>query len=225
MNEHGVRPHIYPAILTRNDTIDRPEREWAKDVWRTTVPLPTPTSKVVVVFNEENASAGESSYMNDIIRANLSKHNVVIQIVRDIACAAAISTTSNTRHLTKYWPTPSMPLFIPRVDECYYRPYQYNRESYDTAREVLSIIDLWKNHEEMILYVVKNADADADADADAVSLNYDDESGTEGFDDEDHIVRDINTSHKTMFDYVRIFEDYHHSTHHERSKRKLVIMF
>ena len=82
----------------------------------------------------------------------------------------------------------------------------------------MSIIDLWKSHEEMILYVVKHAnDSDADADADA-------ESGTEGFDDDDdHVVRET-TSHKTRFDYARIFEDYYRDTF-QRTNRGLVIMF
>ena len=81
----------------------------------------------------------------------------------------------------------------------------------------MSIIDLWKSHEEMILYVVKHAnDADADADADA-------ESGTEGFDDDDHVVRET-TSLKTRFDYARIFEDYYNDTF-TRTKRRLIIMF
>jgi len=53
MNAHGVVPHVFPAVLTRNDTHDRPEREWSKDVWRTTIPLPSATSKVIVVFKNE----------------------------------------------------------------------------------------------------------------------------------------------------------------------------
>ena len=222
MNAHSINSKIYPAILDRNDTQDRPEREWAKDVWRTTIPLPTPQSKVVVVFTNTPA-AHASSYFDNIIRENLSKHNVVIQVVRD-------STIQSLRenHLIKYWPSPAKPLFFPRVDECYYTPYNDECASYNTVRDVLSIIGLWKSHEEMILYVVKHA-KDADADAHAVidsraDDDADDESGTEGFDDDDdHVVRET-TSHKTRFDYARIFEDYYHDTF-ERTNRRLVIMF
>jgi len=243
MNARGMNSKIYPAILDRNDTQDRPERDWARDVWRTTIPLPTPQSKVVVVFTNTTTttnsvpSVNVSSYFNDIIRTNLSKHNVVIQIVRDTTLAAMNPLGVN--HLIKYWPSPTKPLFFPRVDECYYTPYQSIDEQYtshDIARDVLCIVDLWKSHEEMILYVVKHAkDADADADADARAFiegqaddDADDESGTEGFDDDDndddHVVHKTTTTHNRRFDYARIFEDYYHDAF-ERTNRRLVIMF
>jgi len=232
MNARGVNSKIYPAILDRNDTQDRPERDWASDVWRTTIPLPTPQSKVVVVFtNTTSATEGvpDSSYFNDIIRTNLSKHNVVIQIVRDSTLATMNPIGEN--HLIKYWPLPTKPLFFPRVDECYYTPYQSIHEhypSYDIARDVLCIVDLWKSHEEMILYVVKHAkDADAHAFIEdrRAADDADDESGTEGFDDDDddHVVHQTK-SYKTQFDYARIFEDYYHDAF-ERTNRRLVIMF
>jgi len=241
MNARGMNSKIYPAILDRNDTQDRPERDWARDVWRTTIPLPTPQSKVVVVFtNTTSANEGvpDSSYFNNIIRTNLSKHNVVIQIVRDSTLAAMNPIGEN--HFIKYWPLPTKPLFFPRVDECYYTPYQSRHEQYtshDIARDVLCIVDLWKSHEEMILYVIKHAnDADADADADAhvaiegrrVADDTDDESGTEGFDDDDddddHVVRKTTTTHNRRFDYAKIFEDCYHDAF-VSTNRRLVIMF
>jgi UDPglucose 6-dehydrogenase len=227
MTAKGIHPHIYPAILTRNDTHDRPEREWAKDVWRTTIPLPTPQSKVVVVFTNTHAAstAYVSCYFDDIIRTNLSKHNVVIQVVRDSMCALDATKPLGENHLIKYWSSPSNPLFFPRVDECYYCPYD-DTSSYQTTKDVMSIIDLWNSHEEMILYIVKNAkDADSAADNDNDNDN-DNESGTEGFDDDndDHVVRDTITTHKSRFDYARIFEDYYRETF-EGTNRRLVIMF
>lgn len=237
MNAHGLNSKIYPAILDRNDTQDRPEREWSKDVWRTTIPLPTPQSKVVVVFTNTTASgvanADTSSYFNDIIHTNLSKRNIVIQVVRDsmaLTSKAKIKPLGEN-HLIKYWPSPTKPLFFPRVDECYYTPYQSSDEHYtshDIARDVLCIIDLWKSHEEMILYVVKHA-KDADEHDVSAAINRTgtneeyDESGTEGFDDDDDDVL-RHTTHKTCFDYARIFEDYYHDTF-ENSNRRLVIMF
>lgn len=68
MTAKNSHPHIYPAILTRNDTHDRFQREWANDLWRTTIPLPTPQSKVVVVFTNGKE---HSRYFDDIIRENL----------------------------------------------------------------------------------------------------------------------------------------------------------
>ena len=224
MTAEGILPHIYPAILTRNDTYDRPEREWSKDVWRTTIPLPTPKSKVVVVFtNTTAASAAHAScYFNNIIRTNLSKHNVVIQVVRDSMCALDATNSLGVNHIIKYWPSPSRPIFFPRVDECYYCPYD-DTSSYQTTKDVMSIINLWNCHEEMILYVVKHAkDADPAADVDADDDDGD-ESGTEGFDDDDDDDRQT-TTHNTLFDYARIFEDYYRETF-ERTNRRLVIMF
>ena len=231
MNARGMTPHVFPAVLTRNDTHDRPEREWSNDIWRTIIPLPSPTSKVVVVFTNTPA-AHASSYFDNIIRDNLSKHNVVIQVVRD---SPSTIEPLGENHFIKYWPSPAKPLFFPRVDECYYTPYQTHvSSSYDTTRDVFSIIDLWKSHEEMILYVVKNTrdagagldatDTDPDPDPDA-----DDESGTEGFDDDDdddddHVVRNTIITDKPIFDYAIIFEHYYHDTF-EDTKRRLIIMF
>ena len=183
MNEHGVRPHIYPAILTRNDTIDRPEREWAKDVWRTTVPLPTPTSKVVVVFNDTASITPSSSslYLADIIRTNLAKNNVVIEVSRDLLENNIIhpnttTMTATTNHIVKYCDrtNPGAPLFFPRVDECYYVPHS-THTSYETMQEVARVIDLWNQHQEMTLYVIKLSRTKYDDDGES-------ESGTEGFD-------------------------------------------
>ena len=185
MNAHGITPHIYPAILARNDTVDRPEREWSRDVWRTTIPLPTPASKVVVVFSD-TGSASSSSYLTDVIRANLAKNNVVIQVVRAAGSGngCGVSQTIHKNHLVKHRPDPNTPLFFPRVDECYYTTHTGDA-LYDIMREVSNVIDLWDSHEEMKLYVVKPSRYDDDDDEDYECEYGDDtESGTEGFDSE-----------------------------------------
>ena len=176
MNAHGITPHIYPAILARNDTVDRPEREWSRDVWRTTIPLPTPESKVVVVFSDTGATASASAYFTDVIRDNLAKNNVVIQVVR---AAGSASQPIHKNHLVKHLPGPNAPLFFPRVDECYYT--QHTGDAlYDIMREVSNVIDLWDSHEEMKLYVVKQSRYDDESEHESEH-----ESGTEGFDSED----------------------------------------
>ena len=191
MNAYGVRSYIYPAILTRNDTIDRPEREWSKDVWRTTIPLPTPTSKVVVVFNDTASitPSSTSNYLADVIFTNLSKNNIVIEVSRNLLEHNVLHSkhpAAATNHIVKYFDRnhPSVPLFFPRVDECYYIPHS-THSVYETTQEVLRVIDLWNHHQEMTLYVIKssryNYDRDGDGDGDGVS---DSESGTEGFSSE-----------------------------------------
>lgn len=176
MNAHGIKPQIYPAILARNDTVDRPEREWSRDVWRTTIPLPTPASKVVVIFSDDSTSSSASAYFRDIIRTNLAKNNVVIQIVRayDNGNVSVIYQPTHKNHLVKHRANPNAPLFFPRVDECYYT--QHTGDTlYDIMREVSNVIDLWDSHEEMKLYVVKQSRYDDDSEREH-------ESGTEGFD-------------------------------------------
>jgi UDPglucose 6-dehydrogenase len=176
MNAHGVKPQIYPAILARNDTVDRPEREWSRDVWRTTIPLPTPASKVVVVFSDDSASSSASAYFRDIIRTNLAKNNVVIQVDRayDIGNVSVVYQPTHKNHLVKHRANPNAPLFFPRVDECYYTT-RNGDTLYDIMREVSNVIDLWDSHEEMKLYVVKQSRYDDESE-------HEHESGTEGFD-------------------------------------------
>jgi len=220
MNAHGVAPHVYPAILTRNDTHDRPEREWSRDIWRTTIPLPSPTSKVVVVFSDGTASSGSSgspgssgsSYLMDVVRTNLAKNNVVILVIRDSDVSIP---THHPNLLIKRQTDAGTPLFFPRVDECYYSTHRSDN-TYDTMRGVMNIIDLWNSHKEMILYVVKRR-IDADAATDA-------ESGTEGFDSDDADT-DAETDTRVWFDYAKIIEDYYHAKFPTNTQMRLVIMF
>ena len=221
MNAHGVAPYVYPAILTRNDTVDRPEREWSRDIWRTTIPLPTPASKVVVVFSDGAAPPGSagssSSYLTDVIKTNLAKNHVVIQVVRDGGESVSLSA-HHPNLLIKRQTDAGTPLFFPRVDECYYSAHRSDT-TYETMRGVMNIIDLWNSHKEMILYVVKRPamaiDADADADADA-------ESGTEGFDTD---TDDADTDTRVWFDYAKIIEEYYHVKYPTNTQMRLVIMF
>jgi hypothetical protein len=208
MTGHGVTPHIFPAILSRNDTHDRPEREWSKDIWRTTIPLP--------------------SAIADVIKSNLSKNNIVIEIV-----------VGQTRHLDhdrrnlhknhfiKYQPRAGTPIFFPRVDECYYVPQSKQNQpitSYDVLRDVSSIIDLWNCHEEMILYVVKLRSEYRSRELVLVRDRDDnecEESGTEGFDDDSH---DDSVHLPYAIDYAKIIEEYY-TTHLSHTQRKLIITF
>lgn len=216
MNAHGITPHIYPAILARNDTVDRPEREWSRDVWRTTIPLPTPASKVVVVFSDES-----SLYLTDIIRDNLAKNNVVIQIVRAAGSGngCGVSQPIHKNHLVKHRANPNAPLFFPRVDECYYTQHAGDA-LYDIMREVSCVIDLWDSHEEMKLYVVKQSRYG--------EHEGDHESGTEGFDSDYDADADAYTKSRLYDDYATtIIEEYFTKVVSviPKNKRGLVVLF
>jgi hypothetical protein len=227
MNAHGVAPHIYPAILARNDTRDRPEREWSRDIWRTTIPLPSATSKIVVVFSDGAASSTSTStstsgYLNDIIKTNLTKNNVVILVVRDRDCEndRYVSLSTHPNLLVKRQPEAGTPLFFPRVDECYYTAYR-NDTTLDTMCGVMNIIDLWNSHKEMILYVVKPSVVDViRTDAESES-----ESGTEGFDSDADADADADTV--SQFDYATIIEEHFRLQLSviPNQKRRLVVLF
>jgi hypothetical protein len=224
MNSHGVHPHIYPAILTRNDTHDRPDREWSRDVWRTTIPLPTPESKVVVVFTDLSVMPSSNSiYINNIICTNLAKNNIVIEVSRNLLennvvhLITATAAAASANHLVKYHYNVSTPLFFPRVDECYYIPHS-SHTTYETMCEVSCVIDLWNTHKEMTLHVIKQTMSNV-IDNDVV----DTESGTEGFDSED---ADPGINSGTRFDYAKVIEEYYHTKYnHTSTSRRLVIMF
>jgi UDPglucose 6-dehydrogenase len=231
MNAHGVQPHIYPAILARNDTIDRPEREWSRDVWRTTIPLPSPESKVVVVFTDLSViPSSNSMYLADIIRTNLSKNNIVIEVVRNLLennvvhPITASTTAAAANHLIKYHYNTSAPLFFPRVDECYYIPH-YSNTTYETMREVSCVIDLWNNHKEMTLYVIK-IHAVLHSPSLVITTTNEEygESGTEGFDSENETNTYAST---TTLDYCKIIEEYYHLkiSNQPKQGRKLVVLF
>ena len=218
MNAHGITPHIYPAILARNDTVDRPEREWSRDVWRTTIPLPTPASKVVVVFSDTEATSSASAYFTDVIRDNLAKNNVVIQIVR---AAGTASQTIHKNHLVKHRANPNAPLFFPRVDECYYT--QRNGDTlYDIMREVSCVIDLWDSHEEMKLYVVKQSRYESEHESE-----HESESGTEGFDSEDDADADADAKPRACDYATTIIEEYFTKVVSviPKQKRGLIVLF
>ena len=227
MTAHRLTPRIYPAILARNDTVDRPERDWSRDVWRTTIPLPTQASNVVVVFTDTEATTAlASAYLRDIIRTNLAKNNVVIEVVRgsgdDSGNGCDASQTTHKNHLVQYHHAnhSSAPLFFPRVDECYYTP-QTGADSYTTMREVMRVIDLWANHEQMTLYVVKQRRMDT---CDGAS-----ESGTEGFDSdgEGDGEGEGDKNETREVDYAKVIEDYYQTKYGDtrHDKRRLVVMF
>jgi UDPglucose 6-dehydrogenase len=233
MNAHGVQPHIYPAILARNDTIDRPEREWARDVWRTTIPLPTQESKVVVVFTDVSVTPSSNSmYLTDIIRTNLEKNNIVIEVVRGLLESKVVQSLTDTanmaNHLVKYHYDSSAPLFFPRVDECYYIPHS-SHTTYETMREVSCVIDLWNNHKEMTLNVIKTQTNHLQSEelcriTSGGESGLNNESDTEGFEsDADTYTPSMNSM---PLDYCKIIQEYYHATYNTKnSDRLLIIMF
>jgi hypothetical protein len=89
--------------------------------------------------------------------------------------------------------------------------------------EVMRVIDLWANHEQMTLYVVKQRRMDT---CDGASES---ESGTEGFDsDGDGEGEGEDDKNETReVDYAKVIEDYYQTKYGDtrHDKRRLVVMF
>jgi len=172
-------------------------------------------------------------YLADIIRTNISNNNIVIEVVRNLlennvvhpntASTAAASATS-ANHLIKYHYNTSAPLFFPRVDECYYIPHS-SHTGYETMCEVRCVMDLWNNHKEMTLHVIKIHAVLHAPELVVTTLNEEcGESGTEGFDSDN----ETNThAASTTLDYCKIIEEYYHSkiSNQPKQGRKLVVLF
>jgi hypothetical protein len=98
-------------------------------------------------------------------------------------------------------------------------------------QEVARVIDLWNQHQEMTLYVIKlsrtNYDGDGDHDNDIGGS--DDESGTEGFESErdDPLMSTTGPSSSSSLDYAKIIEEYYHTKYDSTNmnNRRLIIMF
>ena len=89
-------------------------------------------------------------------------------------------------------------------------------------REVSCVIDLWNNHKEMTLYVIKKSRVNAD-DGDGA----DSESGTEGFDSEDADLSSPTRPSSPSLDYAKIIEEYYHTNYDSTNmnNRRLIVMF
>ena len=158
--------------------------------------------------------------------------NVVIEVSRDLLENNIIhpnTATATTNHIIHHCDrnNPGAPLFFPRVDECYYIPHS-SHTGYETMREVSCVIDLWNNHKEMTLYVIKQSRVNADDhDHDNDIGGSDDESGTEGFESERDDPLTSTTGPSSSLDYAKIIEEYYHTKYDSTNmnNRRLIIMF
>ncbi len=95
-------------------------------------------------------------------------------------------------------------------------------------REVSCVIDLWNNHKEMTLYVIKQSRVNDHHhhhhDNDNDIGGSDDESGTEGFESERD---DMSSTPSPSLDYAKIIEEYYHTKYDSTNmnNRRLIVMF
>jgi UDPglucose 6-dehydrogenase len=176
MIKQGVNSIVFPAVLTRNDTLDRSSREWSNDVWRTTVPLQKGV-RVIVVFDAgycKDAGTGTdvgtdrtnnntymSNYLTNICVEKLSQGHFIILITPNSNNPSLDNAVlhSNDRFIVKTHDI-TKPIFMPKVDEIYYAGYNNdnNHHQFRVINELSSItrvIELWTQHANSCLYVIK----------------------------------------------------------------------
>jgi hypothetical protein len=168
-------------------------------------------------------------YLADIIHNNLAKNNIVIEVVRNLIENDVVhpntASAASANHLIKHHYNASAPLFFPRVDECYYIPHS-SHTTYETMCEVRCVMDLWTNHKEMTLYVIRIPAVLHSPELVITTLNEEyGESGTEGFDSDNET--NAHAASITL-DYCKIIEEYYHSKFSKVEMlmgRKLVVLF
>jgi len=213
MEKHGVNSIVFPAVLTRNDTLDRKEREWAKDVWRTTVPLPV-GSKVIVIFDDGKVM---SNFITNKCIDALANHHYII-FIANVKSKSSISNKVLQEHpnfILKSHPDMTKPIFIPHVDEIYYSGY-HNSSSIHQLSAVLRVLELWQQQPTSHLIVLKYSVDDINSNTNTNQANNNRSSAVPS----------------PVLDYSQFFEEYYSyskfdSRHDENSnnKRKLSILF
>jgi hypothetical protein len=168
MEKHGVNSIVFPAVLTRNDTLDRSSREWSNDVWRTTVPLQK-GARVIVVFDAgycKDAGTGNksmymSNYLTNICVEKLSQGHFIILITPNSNNPSLDNAVllSNNRFIVKTHDI-TKPIFMPKVDEIYYAGYNNDNNHHQSRvinelSSITRVIELWTQHANSCLYVIK----------------------------------------------------------------------
>ena len=209
MEKHGVNSIVFPAVLTRNDTLDRKEREWAKDVWRTTVPLPV-GCKVIVVFDDGGVMS--AFLTNKCIEELANRHYIIL--ITNVGSKSCISNKVLREHpnfILKTHADMTKPIFIPHVDEIYYSGYHYSSSIHQLSA-VLRVLELWQQQPTSHLIVLKTSHTDFDTDTDTGSYT--------------NITSPV-------INYTKIFEEYYNNNSFKpdsgagslHNKRKLSVLF
>jgi len=145
--EEQIISKIFQSILDRNDTIDRKEREWSSDIWRTTLPHDKPISLV---------TGGAGFIGSNLCKYLLEQDHIVI-------CLDNFSTGRMT-NVTKLLTNPQFLIkkadiidkqFFPHLDfifhlACPASPAKYQEDGYKTLQTSLigtmNVLDLCLTH-------------------------------------------------------------------------------
>jgi UDP-glucuronate decarboxylase len=145
--------HIFQSVLFRNDFIDRPQREWTQDKWRTTLPTDKPISLVT----------GGAGFLG----SNLC--GMLLKLDHIVICLDNFSTGFKS-NINEYLDNPNFLLkvadvqdkiFLPKVDyiwhlACPASPPKYQNSPYNTLLTSIlgtkNIIELAKQHDSYLVF-------------------------------------------------------------------------
>ena len=146
--EEGVSAKIFESVLYRNDTIDRPEREWSSDVWRTTLPRDKPISVVINGLCDNGLKLCKKllSSENVVICLdypdNFDKLNLDLRKELDVLLTNSNFLIKKTNITNKF--------FFPHLDYIHFLQKLNEKTSYNSLQtnylEVMNTIELCRAH-------------------------------------------------------------------------------
>lgn len=162
MTKYRVNTSVFPAVLSRNDMVDRPAREWANDVGRTTVSLPK-DSKIVVVFDDGNftkpISNSADQYLTSLCIDKLQNNHYVIIITSECECKDKLINIQLRKYLDSTLLIKihdmTKQIFIPRIDEIYFAGYNTSMQPMHELSSITRVLELWTQHQQSYLFVTK----------------------------------------------------------------------
>ena len=127
---NNVPSYYFQTRLIRNEMVDRKEREWAVDYWRTTIPT---DKKISLIISDEVET--------DTINRLLNDGNIVILLTSN-------HTIQNPNFLIKYADMTNKQ-FFPRLDNIYYLLDNKDSTYEDikaSSMKIFNLIDLLETH-------------------------------------------------------------------------------
>ena len=148
--KNNVNSYILQSSLDRNENLDRPERDWLKDVNRTNVKN---KSKIVMVVN------GNNDLGLDLCTKLLENNNKVIFLDKNIDKISELNENVNLVHLNF---DIKNKIFLPHVDKIYNLMSLSNNESDDLENLIKyfegskNLLDLCVKHNSKYVFIKDN---------------------------------------------------------------------
>ena len=148
--KNNIHSYILQSSLDRNENVDRPERDWLKDVNRTNVKN---KSKIVMVVN------GNNDLGFDLCKKLLENNNKVIFLDKNNDKISELHENVNLVHLNF---DIRNKIFLPHVDEIYNLMSVSNNESDDLENLIKyfegnkNLLDLCVKHKSKYVFIKDN---------------------------------------------------------------------